>query len=899
SDSSGAETTVYDVERILAQDDFHGKMLYLVKWQGYGEEQCTWEPPQNFSDPQTLREWETRLDIGDALDDEGVAALQERMNAYQDAQQAQEEDQRQLRVSKRRRVVKAPKSREFSSSESDTPMISKRSKIDASSAAHPTSTRSINSRTTSISQANTAAVPRSANSAAVSSFTEQNVPTQGEKGKETATSPEIRKRSSVTLVWGVKGKPENHKPMSGHPSENRGGEKFKNLRHQNNYEKAASRKGVPDMSRMELKSSEEWAKQRTVAAPLSPLAQSTGDSWLFIPEDGRARVASPIPTVKSPSGPVLRPEIDDSAVPQGSQQIHARTSQSESSVSTNAEHQTMKKLITTKRGRPFNKGAELLVYLSLGGHSVGDVKFLHLPLWLRTKFMAIKSAGDALLKIDFPQHDVKNWAEYLVFAKEFMVGAPCALGEIEAYEDTKLPADSLAEYLERESACAIWFYPDPLETVVMILYSQAAPRWNLLGNTLTTPAHKHRLRLLIRNTRSPLYSTQPPQDQGVLQRASGIFANTATRRTAWTEEGASEAGLASGRRRPSRDANDTLVHNLETDQACNRVDVAKLDLTEKAGTGDMMYEKHSLSRGAFQYLTTVSSRIKADPSNVRIFIAFANLFPYEAQVLREWLGEFVEARNIFSNTEKNGWEEFLESWEKKVGVVLFHQDLPNFTSLKMLSLRLQGDTLVCFNVSTDTSGRFSFRRIFPRGTAVCITEPCLTGFLEQTLDILRWFEFTTKQKKSNWKLVLFPDAVNKCLQRLCSLNTGAQKILGEIIGILLRLTKPLVRSPMDPDQYISGENFDGEGGTNDSLVLSPREALFPSTHGGSGTFSTNERALKARDQKFSEYIRAWTVLNCMNYRRFFVIDGHMTSETEAHARHIQFGHPETFIQENQ
>lgn len=987
SDSSGSESTVYDVERILAQDEFDGEMLYLVKWQGYGEEQCTWEPPENFSDPQTLREWEKRLEIGDTLDDETISALQERMNEYQDAQKEQEE-QRRLTVSKRRRLVKGHNPTVCSASESDTPMISKRPKLNANSTPNSTLTRSAKPKATSTTPANPTALPSSAKPATLSNNTQQKVPAHREKDKITATSSETRKASTVASALGVKGKYDNHKSVVRRPSESRAGERFKSLRHQNNYAKAASREGVPDISRTGLKSPEELTQQRAVAAPLSPLARTTGDSWLFVPEDGRAGVASPIQIANSPIEQLVCPEIETSTHPQGEQGIHARTSarqrlsqeqgvrsrrpsqidkkdfqtdahspswgpgpyenasspapvdqilaqldptkglqfshpavqvarkdsllptlhpvypsprkQSDSSVSTNTEPKTMKSVITTRSGRLFDKGAELLVYLSLGGHPVGDVKFLHLPYWLRTKFKGIKPPGEALLRIEFHQHDVRNWAEYSILAKEFS-GPPCALGEIEAYEDTQQRADSLAEYLEGQSVCAVWVYPDPLETLVMILYSQAAPEWSRLGNNMTTPVYTQRLRLLICNTRTPLYSAQPQHDQAVLRRNSSNPANIVTPSTTGVEEGSLEAGLASGRGRLLKDADGSLAQNLETKQHCIRGDTAKLDVTERAGTGEMMYERHSLSTNVFQYLTTVSSRLKADPSNARIFIAFANLFPYEARVLREWLSGLVKARNIFSDTEKDGWEEFLESSEKKVGVVLFHQKLPNFTSLKELSVRLQGDTLVCFNISSDDkTERFLFERIFPRGTAVCITEYCMTEFLEPTLEILRWFEFTTKQKKSNWKLVLFPDAVNKCMQRLRTLNEGPQKTLAEIVGILLRLTKPIVRSPMDPDLYICGENFDGEGGSNDSLVLSPPPQLLNlSTYARSGIFCTDdERVLKARGQKFSEYVRAWTVLNCMNYRRFFVIDDSMTSETEPHSCHIQFRHPESFMKEN-
>jgi len=998
SDYSGSENTVYDVERILAQREFDGEMLYLVKWQGYGEEQCTWEPPENFSDPQTLREWGKRLEIGDTLDNDTLEILNQRMTAYQDAQAAEaaQEEERRLRASKRHRLVEGPKPREFSSSESDTPMISKRSKVTDKSTSKPSLAHPVNPEAALKAPTNpirapnvvkdTKASPNSVKSATVSNIPQPKISAPGEKDKATATSSDTREYSTVAATQGGKLETIEHEHADRRLSGGRAGKRFNNLRHRNNYAKAAGREGIPDISRMELKSPDDWTHKRAVAAPLSPLAQGIRDSWLFVPEDEQSQVASPIQTVESSLEALVRPEIETSASTQGNQEANPRANlrqpptqtqgirsrrpsqsdksgyqidphpstwtsglhdqgsrpgqvdqvraqphptkslqeshaatqvvrkdsmlphphtvyplsrrQSESSVSANAELKPEKSVITTRSGRLFDKTAELLVFLSLGGHSVGDVKFLHLPPWLRTKFKRIKPPGETLLRIDFQQHGVKNWAEYDMLAKEFS-GPPIMFGEIEAYEDTQKSADALAEYLERERVCAIWVYPSPSETVLMVLYSQGSPEWSHLKDKLTKPLCTQRLRLLFGNTRKPLYNTTTQLGQAMLRQNSGIAAYTGPQGITGLGEGLSEVEFTSSRNQLLRDTNTLLDQDPgpNRDHICG--DTSEYGLTAKAGTDEMMHGRHTLSAKDFQYLTTVSSRIKVNPSNARIFIAFASVFPYVAQILREWLGGLVKARNIFSDTENDGWEEFLESSDRKVGVVLFHQKLPNFISLKHLSVRLQGDMLVCFNVSSENqTGRFSFERIFPRGSAICITESCMTGFLEPTLEILRWFEFTSKQKKSNWKLVLFPGVEDKCLQRLNTLSEGPQKTVAEIIGILLRLAKPKVCSPMDPDLYICGEKLGGNG-MNDSLVLSPPpQLLHPSIDTESWlTWTDDEGELKARDRKFLEYIRAWTVLNCMNYRRFFVVDECVKGETEPLSCHIQFRHPEKFMRD--
>ena len=58
----------YEVEAILAKGTFPDGVKYLVKWVGYSEDRCTWEPPDSFHDLQTLRDWRkkrTAIDRGE------------------------------------------------------------------------------------------------------------------------------------------------------------------------------------------------------------------------------------------------------------------------------------------------------------------------------------------------------------------------------------------------------------------------------------------------------------------------------------------------------------------------------------------------------------------------------------------------------------------------------------------------------------------------------------------------------------------------------------------------------------------------------------------------------------------------------------------------------------------
>lgn len=50
----------YPVEAIIAEREVDGTIEYLVRWEGYPDERCTWEPQSSFQSPYTLFDWNTQ-----------------------------------------------------------------------------------------------------------------------------------------------------------------------------------------------------------------------------------------------------------------------------------------------------------------------------------------------------------------------------------------------------------------------------------------------------------------------------------------------------------------------------------------------------------------------------------------------------------------------------------------------------------------------------------------------------------------------------------------------------------------------------------------------------------------------------------------------------------------------
>lgn len=286
----GTDIGEYPLERILASRTVGGATKYLAKWEGYPDEDCTWEPGENFSE-DTLAEWESQWANGEHLNEAEVAEVEAKMNAFkkQKTRGTSSKDNSSTKdnnlkhtVKSTRRRVPVPQNtatkRRMPSTRSDEPPA-KRPKLQTTTQATARQTSGKLGTEASLSR-----IPTFGTKKGIAS----RIPKQGSSRARLNNT----KRDNFEI-----------------------GNRFQSLKHMNNYQKLSRREATPDISKLDLRAPDEFEPQKKVndvqhqdegldTCDESPLfvpethSDQTGDASaenepLHVPSAGLAEVAHP------------------------------------------------------------------------------------------------------------------------------------------------------------------------------------------------------------------------------------------------------------------------------------------------------------------------------------------------------------------------------------------------------------------------------------------------------------------------------------------------------------------------------------------------------------------------------------------------------------------------------
>ena len=368
------------MDRVIAQSELeHGEIVYLVRWEGYGEQQCTWEPRESFTSEATIQEWERDQAEGRILPPDEYGKILDSMESFTQEQQQQD-------VELKRRNLKRKGTSDSSMSSSDLQTHSRPSSpLKATSRApqrEPTNRSTVNDDGSLRKPMNITTVPKRFHGAGIVSKA---------------------RKSRIPL----------HPPRQ----PGTGGPLFKTLRRQNHYQKATRTERAPDPSTIRLFAATESVAEpggdvahnlprgipRQPAAPANA-SQSVSNQQMELPpatENGNATDPTRLLEYPYPSRMLTGETVYHR--PMSTQSTRA------SAVHT-SPHVKADVARWTQNGRFWRHG-EILVTLSYGDSDViGDVRLCGIPGRFFRSFISLKR--DDCIDVTFKIADVIKRPQY-------------------------------------------------------------------------------------------------------------------------------------------------------------------------------------------------------------------------------------------------------------------------------------------------------------------------------------------------------------------------------------------------------------------------------------------------------------------------------------------------------
>ncbi|RMZ91190.1 hypothetical protein DV736_g1584, partial [Chaetothyriales sp. CBS 134916] len=861
----------YQVERILAQDEADGEIMYLVKWKGYDYGKCTWELAESFETPTTISAWQEQLARGDTLDDGEVDQVLAQMDAFrsQRAELARQErpmSEDRPRESERRVAV-----------ESESDRLSPRSSAVSQSISVLTPPKI---GTAPLSREDTYHDSDETVSVAVAS---KHPSSSASKNAEAA---HLRKR---------------------HHSSADADKNFGKAQRINKVQKISSKHNQAPPPVGLIKPSEIGHREPGHTLPATPAVRQP-DSFLFTDNSSTSRESMETSQSRSKSHTIhTRPTTNDSAA--GSLPIPPTSTPNYAS-----------------------NPKELTVQLSVGSRKIGQVALTNLPKWLCKKLSTLTAANT--LPLHFEQNFVVSWQQYDQISSGWRPSSrTLGGGLIHPFAEADAACQSLTRYLEKSDYGAIWVHPNPNETYALILHVSTLPHWQQT-QYLHRPGQPVRLLLGVRNRVGKGQLAPPlviPSDQrerrlGLASPPHGLDSQTHTNGTNSTEPNDDEETrkylnisapsntnrqympLSSERKEMSTNGATAgiangIVANVSHKGRSSAHETTSLERLEVAETSTVVKTLSVVCDLDYQSMArwTASTR-------PLIYIAFGSSSPTEAQEVAKWAVQYTLPRLVFiEGQDRPEWQEFCKMCGGNPALLLFSDepDFCNLLSLGSLLGKYNAQKLVSFRLCWQTSDpqlpKYTPTQIFNHGTVLLLTEATMKH-TTTAVKILKWFRQHSKGKSNKWMVMVRPN-IRAWLTRQAVHATdddpSAHYI--EMLTIFSELMPAI-----DVTEMVDMGKF---GSLKKNPAITRRlnnNYVIPLTHlpGYDSSPAADEAQVRRRDEILLSHFVGWSTMHAENHRRFLVLDDDKANKGRApdiyeNAHHILFMKAAGFIEDQE
>ncbi|OJJ43234.1 hypothetical protein ASPZODRAFT_136444 [Penicilliopsis zonata CBS 506.65] len=469
----------YEIEEILAQRETHeGVLTFLVKWAGYAIHRASWEPADQFNNPETLEDWNEKLR---RINDKKAPAFDvQAWERHVLRIEADRKDRKRRRAAKRNRLRQLASDRLKSSSEPNT--------LPDVSCAGPTNkalTTRDPSRPPDRNANPQAAAPKKTTGAAPECSWPPNEPSnlsvsRSEIPLGSASRGAIPSRPGQESRFSISHPPINFalkkRPATADLTPSTPAKRF-NLSTQWRYEKYKRHEPAPDISQLELHVPSNFpvkpGELKILGASNARAQQEEHyleDNELFVAQDGSTTSGSTDMSIASPqlfSTPTNQAPNGTHDIPL-EQRISTPTSpQPVTTAPRTAPPDLQSPHLPSKKYR-FALG-EILVFAYYGPEKteIGPVRICGANRRTKINLLRHKKTRDENVEVWF--RDVCTPEEYDDKHGKVVSPFPCDRGWLEGYEESKQNLRQMANVLRTKNSMAI-YRPNSSADNVLIAY---------------------------------------------------------------------------------------------------------------------------------------------------------------------------------------------------------------------------------------------------------------------------------------------------------------------------------------------------------------------------------------------------------------------------------------------